>query len=934
MVSSTLDAQQNTVLVDGKLLSGDALREYAQLKGMCPICVQTVTKRRVRKKFGRLRSGLEWEPLTATDDVAGNYTVYKGYCLQPTCWTLEEVQVKLGEKSAGKQKKSRQKKSPSQRRTSRRQSTRPSVALSTGVDNISTGSTRSKLESHSFMEKKPLKLIDEGALIEETVRSLSARSADAADFSRPTRASLYVTPTKYSGGPAQERTARRRPTFVSSTSPTNSVELGLDLTECSDDCSIATAKRPPGPSLGSDFHRTGPNGNNTEHRGRNRRVSRRHTEFMKNQPVSEHQPLTLASLCAVAERADQDRRPSIVGLDRQPSVLTQEQHRRDSTASRRPSNASQSRRPSYAGHDRRGSSSSAASNYREEYSDTFSSILGEEIERSNSLTEDIFAAHQAECLRKNAIKPERLQTMNELLSLYMYDEDETAVERDSNLWNRLKIACNSQVDLNSKENNNKHFQLLLRVIKENSTDETNSKAWELLTVAIHKKRLHLDSDHQITMNFFQAISSVLDCEEGDALIKSHATRVLFSIIRLEQRSTSSIFTNMITMLERSRRLEWVATLLDRLMFSESECHDTAESLYVVWKLLQLQSMQARDTGSVSCEEEMLMMTMIVGLVDSMLSGCISEDSSPNQGDLLLKAESSLGLLGFVASHAGATALAEREQECICTICGTLMRYQSDSVTIEGCNALCTILPLFRWEDDAESGVSGYVISVAALLLETESKPGARPFTSSGKAYKAGALACQILIILLQQNRNIPNEGFKMSQKIAFSMVDILKRATNMELAERLSEAFAMLVANDASTCGHLLTYPGISFALLDCLKKYESSVLVQEKMCIILQHLAAQEISTISSNVEQAGGIGFLTKLLTAGPSHASLHEAVLQLLNCIIPALSTDFLIESGTDLVNTILSVVESNSNAEVTEAGSMALSALLTELNKTEK
>jgi hypothetical protein len=87
-----------TVLVEGKLLSGDALLEFAQQKGLCTKCVQHVTHKRARKRLGMLRYTSEWVPLTITDDQEGNYTVYKGYCLQPTCWTLQEVQVMLGER--------------------------------------------------------------------------------------------------------------------------------------------------------------------------------------------------------------------------------------------------------------------------------------------------------------------------------------------------------------------------------------------------------------------------------------------------------------------------------------------------------------------------------------------------------------------------------------------------------------------------------------------------------------------------------------------------------------------------------------------------------------------------------------------------------------------------------------------------------------------
>jgi hypothetical protein len=87
----------STVLVEGKLLSGSALLDYAKQKGLCIKCVQHATHKRIKKRLGILRSVPDWEPITVKDKEAGNYTVYKGYCLQPTCWTLAEAQSMLGE---------------------------------------------------------------------------------------------------------------------------------------------------------------------------------------------------------------------------------------------------------------------------------------------------------------------------------------------------------------------------------------------------------------------------------------------------------------------------------------------------------------------------------------------------------------------------------------------------------------------------------------------------------------------------------------------------------------------------------------------------------------------------------------------------------------------------------------------------------------------
>lgn len=86
-----------SVLVGGKLLSGTELLDYAKHKGLCSRCVQHTTHKRIKKRLGILRSEADWVPLTVKDKEAGNYIVYKGYCLQPTCWTLAEAKSVLGE---------------------------------------------------------------------------------------------------------------------------------------------------------------------------------------------------------------------------------------------------------------------------------------------------------------------------------------------------------------------------------------------------------------------------------------------------------------------------------------------------------------------------------------------------------------------------------------------------------------------------------------------------------------------------------------------------------------------------------------------------------------------------------------------------------------------------------------------------------------------
>lgn len=93
-------ALSHSVLVEGSILSGDQLRDYAYSHGVCPICAAQKTHRKAGSILNKI-----WEPITDTKN--GEYAVYKGYCLQPTCYTLAEAQSQLGERTSPKKKKKR-----------------------------------------------------------------------------------------------------------------------------------------------------------------------------------------------------------------------------------------------------------------------------------------------------------------------------------------------------------------------------------------------------------------------------------------------------------------------------------------------------------------------------------------------------------------------------------------------------------------------------------------------------------------------------------------------------------------------------------------------------------------------------------------------------------------------------------------------------------
>lgn len=72
-------------------LAGEDLEEYCKKHGLCNLCARTKTHKRVF----RLKKKNQWQALTVGGP--GEYIVYKGYCVQPGCFTLEQAQRLLGE---------------------------------------------------------------------------------------------------------------------------------------------------------------------------------------------------------------------------------------------------------------------------------------------------------------------------------------------------------------------------------------------------------------------------------------------------------------------------------------------------------------------------------------------------------------------------------------------------------------------------------------------------------------------------------------------------------------------------------------------------------------------------------------------------------------------------------------------------------------------
>lgn len=81
-----------SIVVKGRVLHGRESKEYAEKHGLCNICGLYQT----HKKVGSFMKS-RMEPITVTNS-SGVTTVYKGYCIQPTCYTsVDQVREILGE---------------------------------------------------------------------------------------------------------------------------------------------------------------------------------------------------------------------------------------------------------------------------------------------------------------------------------------------------------------------------------------------------------------------------------------------------------------------------------------------------------------------------------------------------------------------------------------------------------------------------------------------------------------------------------------------------------------------------------------------------------------------------------------------------------------------------------------------------------------------
>lgn len=87
-------AGETTTTTRGSLgMVGEEFESYCKKHGLCNLCAQTKTHKR---EFKLVKKN-QWKPLTVETKDGSGYVVYKGYCVQPGCFTLDQAKRLLGE---------------------------------------------------------------------------------------------------------------------------------------------------------------------------------------------------------------------------------------------------------------------------------------------------------------------------------------------------------------------------------------------------------------------------------------------------------------------------------------------------------------------------------------------------------------------------------------------------------------------------------------------------------------------------------------------------------------------------------------------------------------------------------------------------------------------------------------------------------------------
>lgn len=790
----------STVLVEGKLLSGNALLEYAQQKGLCSKCVQHVTHKRARKRLGMLRYAAEWVPLTMKDDQEGNFTVYKGYCLQPTCWTLQEVQVILGER-------------PMHR------------SLSRGKARTTTTPTRTRDPNDG---RPPSRSRDGSPAVERSPGSLQSRSPGS-QHSR--------------GSPATRSPGSQ-----------HSRQYG-PVVECQQ-------------NLGDSNH-----SRDTMHgSGAQRVIARRRVSVS-------HGPRTPSTRNLVATSRSADR---MVTSSRNLDDLSNS----DTLPFAIPTNATplsvEARRQQTQRHE----------------SDPTLQLQRSrrQVKTSGSMDAD------RRVMRVSVPDVDVLQQLCRMLLEKATPSRGLGSASDAALWSSLLKRYGDEST--AVETRSGKIATLLQLLARTEDLACLEPTWALLSFITKQDPQGEQQEDRIVRNILVEVSGVFDRGDSFSSSKKLAARTLHNMLKADEHSYDSKVLGALQLVSSSRRQQWIAVLLDTLMFQDEEDHELSgnsdggitEILYVVWNLLLLQPVANDETGDTT-EVGMLMQT-IIGIALSILSSEItvyggvsdrgghkrvgSSNEAQSSGSFRLS-ETALGLLATGASRGGAIALAGRQYECISIVRETIERHSEPDVMIQGALATRFIISCYDWhgKDSVVETIEGEdrqakpSVLLAELVIQVVTT-----ILSCGNlaAPELSASACRLLTLLIESDdeirRLVAESELLLGVTVVQSLVEVLECASDVGVAESACDILLILVSKCHSTGRHLRYTHEIAFKLVHWMEKYHESPFVQEHLCLIVEHLIASEDHQFGQEIGAAGGLKIIGDLLLLSAREGTFIEA------------------------------------------------------------
>jgi len=947
----------HSVLVEGKLLQGEKLLEYARQKGLCPKCVQHVTHKRVRKRLGMLRYSFEWLPLTVTDEQAGNYTVYKGYCLQPTCYTLEEAQIKLGERASlvrsgsigrgvagSKSRKTRSRGMSSNGHSrrdlmnhrdgsrrdlrdhsahSRRSERSGESGSSSDVDETSNREAEDGTENDRYdvsnSSSIPMTPIIQQSQQEQQQELLLTRQGSRGRRITQQHSSTRRTLTHQHSSPRRTLTQQHSaPRLGSSTDPSSSSSTSYGISSNPGNSVTGVGGAGGGSDHSSHHH-------HSEHRRatlhdipsasarNNATAASRMAAAAAQSPRSSNRAVASSGAAAVAVASDRPKVRRVPDRD----ILQQ--------LCRLHLN-----RPSKTKAPRGGLSIASES--------------------------DLWSILHKRYGREHTVPSSLTGRISVLLNILQDDQDATCFDP---AWTLMSCLTKQQQDM---------------VVPNNIEDNQGRLAEEILT--------------QVS-NEFDRDDLVDGSKSSDA--KRYAAQTLFHLLKNEEDSVDSPVLGGLQTMSPSRRHHWITVLLDMLMFQGDEdehimynssnyedqqdnistksCHEqdssagTAENLFVVWNLLLSQPLDSDEDGTTS--ESLLLMKTIVGIAVSILSSAEGDgvysisEKGVSQALSIMQAESALGLLATVASRAGATALAGRQYECLRVIGDTCVRFDDQpDVLLQGAHAICHILASFEWflvgavagvSKDLGGGGGGFgessisdlqqqqsppnlyaaecVVDVMMMILSCQERRSAQNLPCPEELNRA---ACRLLTSLLESDDAmqtfVVETALPRGPELIHALVRMLETTEVIPIGESASGILVYLLKKDFATTDHLREIPDIAAIVVHTMDRYRDAPFIQENLCLIIAHLVSLTDHQLGQEFGEAGGLNVLAELLLHPGQDPPLVESALRALIGTLSSVDTSLLLKYQTSMSEVVVSVMENtNQVLEVQLAGLDALQCL---------